>query len=339
MKKIMLIAIIAAMFLAGCSGSASDNKQNSINVRIGFSGLDFGFLPSTPPNIVFEHGVFPVMIQVRNTGAYNIEGEEAIISLGVERDYTQGITLRSGGQVTPINSQNTQGTSASFMLEGRSRINPLGDEAIISYNVQAGKIDPQSEKHQSTILATLCYPYQTIVDASVCIDTDVNNLLPSKKVCQRQDIIFGNGQGGPVTVSKIETQMLPTGLDLESNQKIRPQFLIYIENKGTGIVIDKNSYSDFCTSSQTTHEKYNVVFIDAKLSGIGLDCKLETGSESFQGGYLKLKDKKDIIRCLTGQGQDIDLSKDTFTAPLQIVLDYGYTQSVSKSYEIRKPVR
>ncbi len=332
MKQKIIFFLIFAVIVSSCS--ITNTRKAPLDIRSGLDGLSLEFLKNTPPQKIFENDVFPAIIKVKNKGAYSIKGNDvAVLSLGVEKDYTKKVELLKGGKVM----QEGAGSSAIFNLNGKSQLNPIGEEEIISYNIEAGKIDPQSEAHPSTVTATLCYPYETVLESTVCVDTDINNLRPGKKICSSQDLIFSNGQGSPVSITKIEPLMLP--LQLSGSQitdKIKPQFLIYIENKGPGVVIKKESVKDFCTKSDTTYENFNIVYVDAFLSNKPLKCQLEKKEGSDELGHIKLKDNKDIIRCYLEEG--VPRSDDPYLSPLKIVLKYGYTQSISASYFIQKPV-
>ncbi|MBI2650368.1 hypothetical protein HYX04_03565 [Candidatus Woesearchaeota archaeon] len=339
MKKLILI-IFFILFTAACTGT-STKKSQDIDVRVGFDGLKTEFLKNTPPQKIFEGDKFPVVIRIKNAGAADIKKENAaFISLGFEKDYTKNIELLTSENVKSLLEAKTQNT-ATFSLEGKSVINQKGGEEVVSYNLVAGKVDPQSEFHSSAVIATLCYPYETILDTTVCMDTDPNNLRPGKKVCRLQDLAFANGQGAPAAISKIEVQMLPSQESQQSSSgsgKIIPQFLIYIENKGSGIVIKKDAVKEFCTQGKIGYEKFNTINVKAFLSNQELDCQpKETKGSTEKQGYVKLKDKKDMIRCTLKEG--IDGRQDAYLSPLKIDMNYGYTQSISASYFIQKTAR
>ena len=341
-KKFTIIILISLIFITACTTSYKTTTTTP-DLRIGFYGMTLEFLKGSPPVKIFEGDSFPVTIKVKNNGAYSIkESNPAVISLGVEKDYTKNVKLEqySGTSIPIYGSYAFEEQNAHFVIGGRTQINPRGGEEIIIYKLEAGKIDPKSEAHLSTVIATLCYPYETILDSTICVDTDINNLRPIKKVCNMQDLIFNNGQGAPVAITKIEMNMLPT----ETLEKITPQFLIYVENKGNGLVIKNEAVFDYCIRSETKHEDLNIVYVDAYLSGKRLNCQLEKIEElspiefgtkeidSDKLGHIKLKDKKDIIRCALKEG--IDRNQDPYLSPLKIRLWYGYTQSISASYFI-----
>ena len=201
LKKTILIFF--ALFLIGCAtnyGLRNNGNKEVITHRTGVIGLTMEFLKGMPPQKIFEGDTFPIMLKVKNNGAYDIKNDEIVVSLGVERDYTSSIRLLEGGKVKKLLAEN----AAKLSLEGKTQINPIGQEEIISYNIDAGLIDPQSESHISTAIANLCYPYETILSTSICIDTDINNLRPAKKVCSLKNLVFSSGQGAPVAITKVE---------------------------------------------------------------------------------------------------------------------------------------
>ncbi|MBI2657892.1 hypothetical protein HYX08_04320, partial [Candidatus Woesearchaeota archaeon] len=162
-KQIFTISILL-LFILGCTAGTT-KKSKDIDLRVGLTGPIAEFLKNTPPPRIFEGDKFPVVIKVRNTGATNIKEDQAFISLGVENDYTKSIQLIYGGNVHLYSGLKTENT-ATFGLEGKSTINQKGGEEIVSYNIVAGKVDPQSEFHTSAVIATLCYPYETILDTT-----------------------------------------------------------------------------------------------------------------------------------------------------------------------------
>ncbi|MBI1934935.1 hypothetical protein HYS31_00700 [Candidatus Woesearchaeota archaeon] len=331
------------IFLSACTLTSSGASEQ--NFRTGNTGLALELLKNTPPPRMFEGDTFPVVIRVANTGAFDIPPEGAVLSLGVEKDYTKEVSLLyKQDHLTPDTANDFSGF---FGIKGKSMLSPRGEEEVFSYNVIAGKLDPQSEQHISTITASVCYPYETILDTTICIDTDVNSLRPGKKVCSNQDIIFGNGQGAPVAITKIEPKMLPIQAfgNVESSDKIKPQFLIYVEDFGGGVVIKKESLKKSCIGEQDRpfdHNDFGIVYVKVELSGKELHCQLEKKERDPGPGHIKLQDKKDIIRCNTENNKEyltvIDRSQDSYFAPLRITLEYGYTKSISASYTIQKPV-
>lgn len=342
-KKLILTIYVLFVLITSCTSQPTSKKTKDVDVRVGLNGLTLEFLKNTPPAKIFEYDTFPVIIKVKNNGAYSIQGYEvAVLSLGFEKDYTRTIQLQESGNVKKSSDSNN---IAFFNIEGKSNINVKGEEEVISYSLQAGNIDPQSEAHPSTVNAVLCYPYKTQLDTAVCIDPDISNIRPGKKACKIQDLVFGNGQGAPVAITKIEVSMLPMISEQGQESKvIIPQFLIFIENRGQGTVIKKEKVNEFCTQSSTKHEDLNIVNVQASLSGKPLDCRKDKISAELRGeeiriedAFVKLKDKKELVRCTLKEG--LPTTQDAYLSPLKIDLTYGYTQSISANYFIQKIMR
>jgi|SRR3989338_4812934 len=332
MKKIILLLLLLAT-LTACSlvPSSSNTRPKEIDIYAGTSGLRPEFSKNAPPQTVFESSGFPILIKISNLGAYSIPEKSGLLSIAREKDYVPEIYL----QENPTSAINDP---IHFEVMGKTQSNPDGDEILISLNAKTGNLDPQSESKSSTLTATLCYPYKTILSATTCIDTDIANIRPVKKVCTPSEMIFGRGQGAPITVAKIEPQMIPEG------DKVKPQFLIYLENRGTGIPVYMNDYQKICLNEDVPIKNaLNVASLKAYSSNANgedqLECSPSLASQKIgtdeSTGYIKFRDKKDLIRCTFKEGISRDL--DAYTSPLRIEIDYGYVQTISTSLIIQRP--
>jgi len=311
-KKIILVAgIIFLLAIAGCtSGSKDKNPITDIDVRKGVDGLVMTFItnaPPAPPKSVFEGSKFLVGVKLENKGASNIEN--GLVVFGFEKAYVDGVEEKDK-EAKPIN------------IKGKSIYNPAGDEDLIKINAQAKTAGAQSERHPSTILATACYPYQTIFGNSVCIDPDVYSERKTQKVCAMGSLASDTGQGAPVAVTEVET-----GMTYVDENNAMPQFLIHVENRGNGEVTnpDPGIINKACTSGSLEYRNLNILKISASLSGASLKCVPEE---------IRLKEKKGISRC--DSEISIPKTRDAYTAPLEIKLDYGYTFTIPQDIVIEK---
>ncbi len=330
MKNFYLsIAMASIVFLLGCNTFSSSSTSKEIDIHVGVDSIRAEFIKTAPPQTVFEKSNFPVVIKARNIGAYNIKG--GLIAIGLERDYVPRISLQEG---QPSRMENGV---VVFDLPGKSQINMKGDEMVASLNAETGALDPQSETKQSTITATFCYPYKTIASATICIDPDIANVRPVKKVCQAKEITLSNGQGAPIAVTKIETQMVPEG------DKIKPQFLIYLENKGLGTPVSTESYDEICKEAKVP-DPDRKIWNTALLKVYGSESSTQNEIDCTPGisddgneGLLKFRDRKDFVKCIFTQGKN--LNDDAYTTPIRIEIDYGYIQSISTNFIIQKPLK
>jgi len=321
------IGLFILLIIIGCKGSKDTNPVTKEESYTGTDALVFNFLKNAPPNQVYastdtERSQFNIGVDLENKGASNIE--DGFLTLILENDYmaiddwpnTEKVSYSGGNQ-------------AAFSIEGRSLTNPAGGKDITTIKVNARKFPEQmSETHKSSILLATCYKYQTNVYENVCIDTDVYDLKNLDKACKVKDLSL-NSQGAPVSVTKVEVEMLPH----ESDTKIKPFFTIYVENKGKGEVIrpDLTVIENACSSESLKIQEndLNVVNIKAYLSGkeFELDCNPQ---------YIKLRDKKGYVRCNLKEGKEKKYG--TYESPLIIDLYYGYMETIAKEVEIKKPV-
>ncbi len=318
-KKIIFVFIAVSLFLIGCNGKPSDRPITDIDVRKGVDGLTMEFVQNAPPDRVFEEGILPIAIELGNKGASNIEEDKGILVFGFEKAYVDFVE----------DSEKCLREVCKFDIEGKSVYSPVGDEEFVTTNARAKKIGVQSETHRSTILATACYPYKTIFGSSVCIDPDVYGMIKGQKACSAQELVF-KSQGAPVAVTKIESRMLP-----QSGDKVKPHFIIYIENKGNGEVISFDKVEDACSSKGLDYTDFNTLKINATLSGIALECSGEAIDGEPDSTLVRLRDKEDMVRCTYEASGGID-ARDAYTAALEIEMDYGYTFTISKDIIIEK---
>ena len=190
------------------------------------------------------------------------------------------------------------------------------------------------------------------MSATVCIDPDQENIRPGKKICKVQDVSFSNGQGAPIAITQIQPQIIPVE-DKENGIKgIKPQFLIFMENKGKGNPVNNVGYIGACykfdynKDSGSSKGLWNVATIKAYKAGKEddpenqLECtpslKTPEGDDKTTG-LLKFRDGKDFVRCTFRKA--LPKNSDAFQSSLKIVIDYGYVQSIATNFYIEKPYK
>lgn len=316
MKKTtaLIFGIVIIMLISGCAKSSSrgSNPITDADVRKGFDGLDMEFVKNAPPDKLFEETTFPISIKLSNKGAYSIKN--GFVAVNFDRSY--------------MDFEGPAKELMPFEVAGKSVFDLKGSDEYITFNGQTKKVGVQSEKQLSTMIARACHEYQTILGASICVDTDIFGNSLRKKSCEAKDLEFANGQGAPVAITKIEVRMLPE----QSSNKVKPHLILHIENKGKGQVITQSKVQEACTKTPLKLEDFNRIMIRASLSGSQLNC--DTG---LQSGEARLREKKDTVRCTLEEG--IDRTQDAFMAPLRIEMDYGYTSAISKDITIEKILR
>lgn len=309
MKKItILLAIASLLILNGCNGFSSGASYNQgflEDISKGKEGLVMNFLPQSPPKQVYEDDVFPVSVELENIGTYDIK--RGILLINVEND---NLAVTDGS------------ISQDLDLVGKSVGNPYGDKDKLTFRLKAKKLGVQTETLTSKIMATSCYKYKTEFSKNVCIDPDFYSIKKTEKSCTIKTLEFSSGQGAPIEITRVEPTMVAQDEDF-----IHPRFEITINNAGNGEVIKTESYNDMCSSAQVNYEDLNKVSVRAYLAEEELNCKPEE---------FKLSENEDFntIRCSLDNG--IGVSVPAYTSILSVILDYGYTETISKDIEIRQ---
>jgi len=320
MKKLMPLIIIL-IFLVSCTnplGGGPDAPVTEVDIFKGTKALQAEFLESAPPKETYEESPVKIGLMVRNEGPYDIKS--AYIALAVEN---QLMELKKPS--SPL---------MTFDIRGKTVPQPVAEQETYFFDLETHNITKQSEKMTTTILTTFCYNYKTIANPGVCIDTDIYNLRPGDKPCEKEDVSL-DSQGAPIAVTLIESEMLPEG-----DKYVRPMFTIHVANKGNGEVLRPNKVKDACSSSpesNITVQDYNTFDYEVKMGGendgIVLDCTPK---------LFRLKSDRDFIRCslpreVEGVGKSgISVDEYSYTTPLYIKLNYGYTFSISRTMDIKR---
>ncbi len=326
MKAKTSIIFLFVLFIIGCGRES--HPITDVDIYRGTDGLTIEFIGNTPPDEVFENTPFPFGIKLVNEGAYNIA--DGYITFSLEEDY---LLLDENSMNSLGDRVRWEGSKPQirFSLNGKSIEVAEGEEEIITLRGEAKKLEELSQIHESSILTTACYGYETNLVATVCVDTDLYDLKKIVKPCEIKDLRFSN-QGAPVAITGIEVKMVP----MDTPSRIRPQFLINIENKGDGLVTKRSDeiISRACSQNPLNYSDFGIVDINVFLGGERkqLNCNIANNQNS---GVVKLRDNRGIARCILEEG--IDEREGTYASPLSVELDYGYTYTISRNIIIKKP--
>lgn len=212
-------------------------------------------------------------------------------------DVPQGIfTVITEDQI--ISTTKKQG---SFALDGRSPVNPEGGATQLSFRLKSKTLPPQLETYQTPFIFHACYPYNTYASIPVCIDPDVNNR--QDKSCISTPVSGKGGQGAPVAVTLVEPK-----ITIEDNTVI-PTFIISIANVGRGRVVAPELLGGCGAGTEKSTIRAFVQLQDETLK-----CAPEA---------IDLRAGETKITCRSNK--NFGTNQGTFTTPLSIHLEYGYT--------------
>lgn len=297
----LFLCIFALLFLSSCgtlgSSVSSRGEKTDNDYRIGTSGVRGSFVKDAPYSEYTPGSPFVVGIELHNSGAFSVDQGVGVIALSYDADYIE------------LFSDNVK----SFALEGKNKYNANGEERSYFYEGRVRGLDVGSVKRALPFIVNYCYPYKTVLEDTICIDskfTDSNYV--GEKPCDYQDLSY-TGQGGPVSISRVTANVF---VDQAGNSAV-PTFDITIKHSGGGRVLDYENYRTACSGYSNGEADVMVNLELAKLSGIELDC-----------GESKVSLINDETRIRCKATQNVYLSQLPFEAPLQLTLSYGYANSM-----------
>ena len=327
LKKRLIFALflILLILISGCKGK-KDVKKSLEEIRTGTEGIVMSFLPNAPPDkIHVEEGPdnsFEVVLEVRNKGAYPQPEEGGSPS---------GKIFLSGfdANILKFDKDSTEEIKGKA-LDGKSTINPNGGLDLITFK---GNVDfnyLNVEKYEPTIMATVCYHYDTVASPSVCIDPNPYSTTNEKKVCQVNDITLSN-QGAPIAVTRIDEEAFAK----------KTQFKITIKNSGGGDVLDYIAISNCGPKGQkiTREDIDKVRLLEAKVGNNPLECGpfITKEGSNFRGrsGDFRLINGEGFLIC-EFTSREYANNKNAYLTPIKIRLFYGYRNTAEKKIQIKK---
>ena len=298
------IVLVLVIMISGCTSSGVQKESTDRDYHKGTDGVTMEFVKNAPPDKLYTGDPFEMIIELKNEGAYpeseTFEGKLRIS--GVDGNAIRG-TWEDGNEI-----------EADFV--GKSQYLPDGGYTTMTYIDRDGVNIPfDADILEQTVLVHLCYKYKTIATAEVCLDPDPYAVVQEDKVCEFGDTTLSGGQGGPVSVTKVEQEI----------GKDKTYFRIYIKNVGDGSVIKRSEYNS-CPFDLELSD-IDKVFVTVDLPHDGSPKCTPSGTSS------------DPVRLVDGQGSllcsfDNPTTDSAFVSPLKITLDYAYSTSISKDIEI-----
>jgi hypothetical protein len=312
--------ILLVVFFTGCSVGPSYGNVKVKDYHVGTQGIDILFFNSNLKE-VFENDTVGRSLYIQNKGAYTLNGtEKARLNVSYDEYY---ITLYPQSP-TKKGVQVPGPDSPDGAFHGKSLEYPLGDEDYFEYVFQISELNALRETIKTTITYQLCYPYKTEMTTSMCIDTRKYTQDQSTPVCKQAPYTSSSGQGGPMAITKIVPEISMSG------NIVRPQFSIYVANKGNGYVISDTG-TGVCSDDNIAKraESLGTVKVHAVLSGRTLEC---SPSE------IRIASGDNFARCYVSDA-DLSYYKRTtrnYVAPLSVTLDYGYVTIEKEEITIKR---
>lgn len=326
MRKRGVIAIfvlfIIALTSAGCKQTTTTGATE--DVHTGTQGLVISFMKDMPPAKIYDTTPLDALVELRNKGTSDLSGANCMLYLS---GYDESI-------ISGIDKDIYCGA-----LEPKTLYNPDGGIATQQFTTDLINLPEGVDAYKTNLLVTACYKYQTVANPVVCIDPKQYELAPLERACTVKDVPTIGGQGAPVSVDKVEVDMM----------KGKVLFKITVSNHGAGTVPEAGKTSFLKAKTPTTksgtvlyhgtsligecpynleYDDYNIVSYNVDMTGGSLiDC-----TPKIEGDQrVRLIDNKGTIYCTFRISGD-----SAYSTPLEITLDYNYMDSISREVEIIK---
>jgi hypothetical protein len=301
--------LIVAIILSGCITTTKEQPFVVTDVHTGTEGLALDFAKNMPPDDITDKVTFQVGIEVRNLGTEDIKkGYLTLLDF-----YPEQMVIKDDNK-TKI-----------FDIEGKSIYNPEGGYDMLAFTIQNNGL-PIQERTEANFLfkAIACYKYRTVASVDVCVKPRNFGISDLNSNCETGSVQAGQGQGGPVAITKVEDSIVPNTDDRTNITTYTGVYKILIENKGGGYLADPSDYEKPCTESYKKENTLKNENIQVEMSGKLLTCTPVSGIKDSNSFY---------IVCNADFGE----LKDSYTTPLSVTMDYGYiSPEVEKSVFVKK---
>ncbi len=331
-KKGVLIAILVVLvlFISGCGGGGRSNidEPREYNYRTGTDGLVIKF-PTNAPTEVYENDRdVRFIVEVRNKGAFpqsdEVDEFRGKLWIGGYDDNILRIFPRLGSSIS-------QGVDLDGgALEGKSSYNRDGGYEAVEFQMDVGDLPQGLPYYKPRLIVSASYLYKTIANPIVCVDPEPRSTKVREKTCEIGDYsAAGSGggagsglgsQGAPIEVYRVEEDV--TGTDI--------LFKIYIKNMRDGLVIQESDIDNNPNEGYDWRDMNLVRIEDIRLGSIRMtECRPIIGRD------VELIDEKGYIFCRLDKSA---VGGKAYVTPLNIILSYGYVNSIEEDIEIFEEV-
>ncbi len=295
MKK--TIILLTLILLCSCQNIQTEQGGQLPDVQTGTQALEIYF--ETPSTNIYMCQQANLITTIRNLGTYDVQ--KAYVNMIVEHQILQPLTQ----------------TSKEFEIKGKSPYFPQGATIKDLTSFKSLTLPKQINSYASQMILQACYPYKTKADFQACIDPDILNTQLSK-VCTPQPLTFAGGQGAPVAITQIDQLMMP------EYDKVKPVFIIHLQNLGMGDVIQEEGIQNVCTGTGQAITPKPLVKVKAKLGTKDLKCTEQ----------IELTSQDPTINCESKE--KYERGQSAFNSVLTIELSYGYVNRQGIQYTITR---
>ena len=318
MKPAVFIAAIL-LLLAACQ-----QGYQPINYHTGSEGIILRFTHDTPPPEVYEESDVPLLLELWNKGASDVELWNIEVLLSTDPFYANTTLYEFRPSPPP--------TGDAGLFHGKQPGYRYGERLELNGMLHVNQVQGLRQAPTSQVFGTICYPYETSHGSTLCVDSNQYNQNRQRQVCQAETLTF-HDQGAPVAVTRIENRPTPSRVAAPGGRGfydvVTPTFIIHIANVGSGRVLmptpeSKDERHAACTGSIPS-EKLNRVEFNASLGILNLTCTPNP---------VMLRNDEGYTTCTINADEIENLNAPNYLGILNVRLGYLYKDTISTDYTI-----
>lgn len=179
------------LIIVGCSGGMGQQLAQ-YNFKQGISELSFQFLNNAPPEKLYPHSDFRIVVDAHNKMAYDLTNARMRI-VGLDDTYFQ-----------------LEQTEKPFgPLVGRSLLSPEGDKTFVEFVGRTKGLLPGASEYRATYFLKTNFNSMMEFSDTICINPNLYAVYDSGCSVEAQKS-YG-GQGAPLVVQQLEEIFTPAG--------------------------------------------------------------------------------------------------------------------------------
>jgi hypothetical protein len=316
-KYLYLVASLALIvLLSGCKTTSTSNTLAQTYIG-GTVGLNTYLIEGMPPPTINDAATFPfgVGVVVENQG-------EADVGPGTSNPFLmirlEGINPEQFGttddEVRQVIASPLRGARRNF------------DGTIFPGEITTATFEPLNYKPdlhgntQFTIRADICYDYETMATAQICLKDDVLENIQDTSICSLTGEKFPQNSGGPLHISSLVENPM-------SQNKIQVNFVI--EHVGIGEFFGRPTgdiNQEICDFSVRNFNKYYVDIVVEPLQDSGMTVSCSRFGGGNEGRVKLFQGAPTTISCTIERTRQS--AQRIWQEPLNIKLKYRYGQFI-----------
>ncbi len=290
---IVLLLLVVLILASGQMGCEKKKKETIFNA----SALTMNFVEDAPPYELVTGLKYPIYVDIKNTGGYDIPE-------GAAHFYLSGIGDNLKNVETHLQNTNFLAKKTEMQEGGKERLS-------FATEAQPWKSLPSS--FDLIIKLDSCYSYATITQTSICVGKGGVCSIEGEKIKE------GSNTNGPIQITSLTENI--------TGNKLIVSFII--ENKGLGEVYLPTTDCDKLQQEDVNERlKKDQVEITIRAEE-GFSCKLQEATAPY-AAIDSLEGAAHIgkVTC-----QKI-LPDETHLSPFEIVTSYKYRETTTKGIRI-----